>query len=316
MSIMPDLPVLDPGMYDPGDRLRNSGGRGAGIGRGGPGPGGGFYGSFAGSQLGQPAADPLASAWGRSRARFYPNAAATVLDNPTLGLRAPTNPVTGGAPADPAGVTATMLGKFGTMRGLGTGTWRPPTGRPSTPAPTPEPGTGTGTSWWDQAAGHTSDQGWAGGWWDLMGSAHDAGAFDPAGSDVIAKLIADTFNTRGALEDTGDVNELGALGMGDPSLYTAMLMGKRADRALTRDAAVAQARQGSAERVQDMMRQVFGSYLGAQNQNLLDMNATNWTRGPSGGNGGLWGDIIGTGISMLPMLFGKNPAPNGSGKNG
>jgi len=155
----------------------------------------------------------------------------------------------------------------------------------------------TQEGWWDRAAGN-QDDGWAGWLWRMLADGGHAGAFDPAGSPEIARLIGDTYNTRGAMEDAGDVNELSALGLDDPSLYGAMLMSKRANRGLTRDANIASARTDSANSVQDMMRGVFGDYLTSNNAALTER--LNRASQPSG-NSQAWGQIAG---SLIPMLFG------------
>lgn len=104
----------------------------------------------------------------------------------------------------------------------------------------------------------------------LLDAAMGSGMFDPNGNPMAMKAATDALNRRGQAEDRGDVNDLMAMGMGDPNLMAAGLMGARQSRSYARSGALAGIAENQVNRAQDFGQQMFMQNQSSQWQNYLD----------------------------------------------
>lgn len=125
----------------------------------------------------------------------------------------------------------------------GGGYGRPNLGRPPAPAPAPaREFLGNGMPVKPGPQGFGSDEN---AW--LQKQAAAAGIYDPNGNRAALGAAQQAMTQRGQAREAGDVNSLMAGGMGDPSLYTAMLMQNRHERGLQEGSDLADMRAGFAK---------------------------------------------------------------------
>lgn len=120
------------------------------------------------------------------------------------------------------------------------------------PAVPPQAPAGPSNEWW-------RPQGQQGG---MFGGAQQAGLFDPRGNPVAMEAAMRNFQRQGQADDRGDVNDLMAMDLSDPSMIASHLMGRRGERAYQRGAAAAGIAENQANRAQDfytgMAKDVYG----------------------------------------------------------
>lgn len=115
-------------------------------------------------------------------------------------------------------------------------------------------------------------------WWEaggkapgsMFGDSMKAGLFDPRGNPIAMEAAMANFNRQGQADDRGDVNDLMAMGMGDPSLMASMLMGKRSQRGRDRGLAAAGVAENQANRAQDFYQGMAKDVYGAAAQQETD----------------------------------------------
>lgn len=311
---------------DPGYKawMRGGGGGGGGggvIGGPGAGGGGGFI-SYAGAPtgIGMNSTDPATGKPRKRKAAQHPGTARLAasygvqpaFDEGATGHAAPITPLAGATPAGRGAAPATgsgnptwdLLMSTGRSPFLGSGARRNPLGSGAGAPTAPRVPTGANTgpkdfnpdNPWGHLTGNT-DTSPEGIMARLLGQGGAAGAFDPSGGEYLGNLEAAGRSTIDNWE-RGTTNELSALGLDDPSLYTAMLSGERADQGRALNNNLTNIRGQWAGNQADYIRSLLSGALGQQ----WNHYNTQYAHSLQDDGGTDWGGILG-GIGSIAGAF-------------